>query len=133
MLFRSGRDALGMPVPRLEWQLTELDRHTIKVAANHLVEAFSAAGIARLQIPIDLDANEWPSNIGCSWHHCGTTRMHADPKRGVVDANCKVHGMQNFYIAGSSVFPTNGQGNPTLNIVTLSLRLADHLAKVFNS
>lgn len=128
-----GRDALGVLVPRLEWQLTELDRHTIKVAANHLVEAFSAAGIARLQIPIDLDADEWPSNIGCSWHHCGTTRMHADPKRGVVDANCKVHGMQNFYIAGSSVFPTNGQGNPTLNILTLSLRLADHLAKVFNS
>jgi choline dehydrogenase-like flavoprotein len=128
-----GRDALGMLVPRLEWRLTELDRHTIKVAATHLVAAFSAAGIARLQIPIDLDASEWPSNMGCSWHHCGTTRMHADPKRGVVDANCKVHGMQNFYIAGSSIFPTNGQGNPTLNIVTLSLRLADHLAKVFTA
>ena len=128
-----GRDALGSPLPRLEWRLTDLDRHTIKVAAAHLVEAFSAAGIARLQIPIDLDANDWPSNMGCSWHHCGTTRMHADPKRGVVDANCKVHGMQNFYIAGSSVFATNGQGNPTLNIVTLSLRLADHLRKVFTA
>ncbi|HEY4366938.1 MAG TPA: GMC family oxidoreductase [Steroidobacteraceae bacterium] len=125
------RDAMGMLEPRLEWRLTDLDRHTIKVAAAHIVEAFSASGVARLQIPIDLDATEWPSNMGCSWHHCGTTRMHADPKRGVVDANCKVHGMHNFFIAGSSVFATNGQGNPTLNIVTLSLRLADHLRKVF--
>ena len=130
----ASKDALGIPLPRLEWRLTELDRHSIKVAVPHLVEAFSASGVARLQVPIDLDATEWPSNMGCSWHHCGTTRMHADPKRGVVDANCRVHGMQNLYIAGSSVFPTNGQGNPTLTIVTLSLRLADHLAtKVFVS
>jgi choline dehydrogenase-like flavoprotein len=126
------RDALGIPRARLEWRLTELDHHTIKVAAPRLVEAFGASGIARLQIPIDLDATDWPSNMGCSWHHCGTTRMHADPKQGVVDANCKVHGMQNLYIAGSSVFTTNGRLNPTLTLVTLSLRLADHMRKVFS-
>lgn len=125
------RDALGIRVARLEWQLTDLDRHTIKVAVGRLAQAFGKSGIARLQVPIDLDAKEWPSNIGCSWHHCGTTRMHADPKQGVVDANCKVHGMQNLYVAGSSVFTTNGHGNPTLTIVALSLRLADHLRKVF--
>jgi choline dehydrogenase-like flavoprotein len=127
------RDALGMRVARLQWQLTDLDRHTIKVAVGRLVQAFGKSGIARLQVPIDLDAKEWPSNIGCSWHHCGTTRMHADPKQGVVDANCKVHGMQNLYIAGSSVFTTNGHGNPTLTLVALSLRLADHLRKVFSA
>jgi choline dehydrogenase-like flavoprotein len=125
------QDALGVRQPRLQWELTELDRHTIKVAVGRLVQAFSTPGIARLQIPLDLDATEWPSNLGCSWHHCCTTRMHADPKQGVVDADCRVHGMQNLFVAGSSVFTTNGHGNPTLTIVALSLRLADRLRKEF--
>ena len=57
----------------------------------------------------------------------GTTRMHADPRRGVVDADCRVHGIANLYVAGSSVFPTSGAANPTLTIVALALRLAGHL------
>jgi hypothetical protein len=57
----------------------------------------------------------------------GTTRMHADPRQGVVDAQCQVHGVDNLYIAGSSVFPTGGYANPTLTLVALALRLADHL------
>jgi choline dehydrogenase-like flavoprotein len=57
----------------------------------------------------------------------GTTRMHPDPKQGVVDADCRVHGVSNLYVAGSSVFPTGGYSNPTLTIVALALRLADHL------
>ena len=123
-------DRLGMPVARLLWELTELDRYTIKTAIAKLVQAFGASGIARLRVPLDLDHSSWLSNIGCSWHHCGTTRMHADPKQGVVDANCRVHGVSNLHVIGSSVFTTNGHGNPTLTIVALSLRLADHLQKV---
>jgi len=57
----------------------------------------------------------------------GTTRMAADPGQGVVDAHCRVHGVGNLFIAGSSVFPTTGSANPTLTIVALALRLADHL------
>jgi choline dehydrogenase-like flavoprotein len=53
--------------------------------------------------------------------------MHADPKKGVVDADCKVHGVENLYIAGSSVFPTGGYANPTLTIVAMSIRLADEI------
>jgi choline dehydrogenase-like flavoprotein len=132
VLLGQQRDALGVRVARLQWELMDLDRHTIKVAVARLVQAFGTPGIARLQVPIDLDATEWPSNLGCSWHHCGTTRMHADPKQGVVDADCKVHGVQNLYVAGSSVFTTNGHGNPTLTIVALSLRLADRLRKLFS-
>ena len=60
-------------------------------------------------------------------HHCGTTRMSSDPKTGVIDANCRVFGIDNLYIAGSSVFPTIGYANPTLTIVALALRLSDHL------
>jgi choline dehydrogenase-like flavoprotein len=57
----------------------------------------------------------------------GTTRMHDDPKQGVVDRNCRVHGIDNLFVAGSSVFPTGGAANPTLTLLALTLRLADHL------
>ena len=57
----------------------------------------------------------------------GTTRMDANNRRGVVDADGRVHGMANLYVAGSSVFPTSGAANPTLTIVALALRLAAHL------
>ena len=63
-------------------------------------------------------------------HHLGTTRMSDDPKTGVVDADSQVHGVGNLFIAGSSVFPTYGSSNPTLNLIALTLRLADHLKKV---
>lgn len=58
--------------------------------------------------------------------------MHIDPKQGVVDANCQVHGVSNLFIAGSSVFPTGGFANPTLTIVALAIRLADHLKANFS-
>jgi choline dehydrogenase-like flavoprotein len=61
-------------------------------------------------------------------HHAGTTRMHEDPRFGVVDANCRVHGTTSVFVAGASVFPTAGFANPTLTIVALAHRLADHLS-----
>jgi len=61
----------------------------------------------------------------------GTTRMSTDPKMGVVDANCKVHGISNLFVAGSSVFPTGGIANPTLTIIALAIRLADHLKSAY--
>ena len=62
-------------------------------------------------------------------HPIGTTRMSADPRLGVVDADCRVHGVPNLYMAGSSVFPTAGHAPPTFTIVCLALRLADHLRR----
>jgi choline dehydrogenase-like flavoprotein len=73
------------------------------------------------------EADPWPTSVRGARHHMGTTRMHADPRRGVVDADCRVHGIANLYVAGSSVFPTSGAANPTLTIVALALRLAGHL------
>jgi choline dehydrogenase-like flavoprotein len=64
-------------------------------------------------------------------HHMGTTRMSADPKTGVVDPNSQVFGVSNLYVAGSSVFPTYGASNPTMNLVALTLRLANHLKGLF--
>jgi len=69
------------------------------------------------------------NNFSSRAHHLGTTRMSDNPRDGVVDSNCRVHGMTNLYVAGSSVFPTGGHANPTLTLIALTLRLADHLKK----
>ena len=69
----------------------------------------------------------WTEHAGDSYHHIGTTRMADDPVQGVVDRDCAVHGLAGVYASGGSVFPTSGFANPTLTIVALSLRLADHL------
>ncbi len=67
------------------------------------------------------------SAISNGSHHMGTTRMHRDPAYGVTDENCRIHGTANLYVAGSSLFPSYGMDNPTMTIVALALRLADHL------
>jgi choline dehydrogenase-like flavoprotein len=71
----------------------------------------------------------WPENLESGWHQLGTTRMHSDERSGVVDADARVHGMSNLYVAGGSVFPTGGTAPPTLTIVALALRLAAHLSR----
>ncbi len=72
--------------------------------------------------------------LGGMHHPMGGTRMHVDPAQGVVDENCQVHGVSNLYVAGSSVFPTSlGYVNPTLTVVALSTRLADHLRSTLSA
>jgi choline dehydrogenase-like flavoprotein len=73
------------------------------------------------------EVEDWPEKLAGGWHQLGTTRMHVDPKQGVVDANARVHGLSNLFIAGGSVFPTEGTAPPTLTVVALALRLASHL------
>jgi choline dehydrogenase-like flavoprotein len=123
----ANKDRLGMPLARLDWRLSDLDRHTIKVATRLIAQSMGTGGIGRMRVAMNLDAKEWPRYMQSSWHACGTTRMHADPRQGVVDANCRVHGMANLYVAGSSVFTTISSSNPTLTIIALSARLARHL------
>jgi choline dehydrogenase-like flavoprotein len=63
----------------------------------------------------------------------GTTRMSSNPKEGVVDANCKVHGISNLYMAGSSCYVTAGAVNPTLTLLALTIRLSDHVKQQISS
>ena len=121
-------DALGMPRTHLSWQLTESDRESLIANIATLAAAMGAWGHARLRriVPADF---AW-SDVDMFWahHHMGTTRMAADPKQGVVDANLKVHGIANLHIGGSSVWTTGcGATNPTLSIVAFALRLAERL------
>ena len=67
------------------------------------------------------------------YHQIGLTRMADDPKTGVVDRHCRVHDVANLFVAGSSVFPTSGQANPTLPAVALALRLGNHLSRTVTS
>jgi choline dehydrogenase-like flavoprotein len=123
------KDALGVPRAKLDWRVTDLDKRSIRTFYQLLGREMGRSGTGRVQIKDWLlsDDKTWPSFISGGWHHLGTTRMSADPKQGVVDANCKVHGIANLYIGGAAVYATAGAVNPTLTLVALSLRLADHL------
>jgi choline dehydrogenase-like flavoprotein len=125
------RDRLGMQQVRLDWRLSPLDKRTARFLCRSLGEELARLRHGRLYI------SDWVLEDDTVWerphpwdHHMGTTRMSDDPATGVVDADCRVHGMHNLYVAGSSVFPTYGAAPPTLTIVALALRLADHLHEV---
>jgi choline dehydrogenase-like flavoprotein len=123
------KDAMGMPRVRLDWRLTELDKRSIRMFYHVVARELGRVGLGRVKILDWLldDDRSWPSFLSGGWHHMGTTRMHRDPKQGVVDADCRVHGLANLYVAGAAVYPTAGAANPTLTLVALSLRLSDHL------
>lgn len=121
------KDALGIPRVKLDWQLTELDYNSIYEMQSMFGKFLGAAGFGRINIELNKKFERWPSVTDGGYHHMGTTRMADNSSKGVVDINCKVFGIENLYIAGSSVFPTYGKANPTMNLLALAIRLADHL------
>lgn len=122
-------DSLGVPRPRLHWRKSEIDRRTPRLAAEAVGVHLAATDAGRMRLdPWVLGDGDFPA--GQQWagnHHMGGTRMANAPASGVVDRDCKVFGQSNLYVAGSSVFPSGGYAPPTLTIVQLALRLADHL------
>ncbi|TBR36189.1 MULTISPECIES: GMC oxidoreductase [Dyella] len=119
-------DAMGQRKVRVDWQLTPLDRYTYRHAAMLFGEELAQACNGRFEPEAWVVDGSTPQVHGTA-HHLGTTRMSDDPTTGVVDRHCRVHGMDNLHIAGSSVFPTGGWAFPTFTIVALSMRLAEHL------
>lgn len=123
------KDALGLPRPRLANAVSDEDfaryRRTLEELGRQLLAA--KAGMLRIN---RATGAEWMADMVWGHHHLGTTRMHDDPRRGVVDANAKVHGLANLHVAGSSIFPSYGASNPTMNMLALTLKLADHLRTV---
>jgi choline dehydrogenase-like flavoprotein len=122
------RDRLGMPKLHVDWRMCAADLRTVRLSLAALAEDFTRSGCAVLRYDASeiLDAVQRDGAYG--GHHIGTARMSVSPREGVVDATCRVHGMKNLYIAGSAVFPTSSQANPTLTIVAMALRLASQLA-----
>jgi choline dehydrogenase-like flavoprotein len=121
VLLSRATDQLGVPKPEVHWRWRTQDQSRLERLRTIVAEAIEAAGIG--QVETSMDCSPDPN----AHHHAGTTRMHEEPRLGVVDADSRVHGTDNLYITGSSVFPTAGFANPTLTIVALALRLADHL------
>jgi choline dehydrogenase-like flavoprotein len=120
-------DPLGTPRVLLDWVYSERDMANLERSVAALGDALGAEGKGRVRWP--LERSQLLSILNTSRHHMGTTRMSANPDHGVVDENCRIHGLRNLYVAGSSVFPTSGIANPTLTLIALAMRLSDHLKR----
>lgn len=122
------RDRLGQRRATLNWKITAQDIRSVNRTQEIIAAALERAGLGRFYQ--EKHDDNPPADTEGGYHHMGTTRMDADPKQGVVDANCRMHTIGNLYIAGPSVFPTGGYANPVLTIIALTVRLADHLKKM---
>jgi choline dehydrogenase-like flavoprotein len=121
------RDWLGRKRVNLDWRWSQSDRDNVERSVGIFSSQIEAAGLGSFKRWIEFQGPARPRQSGLH-HPMGGTRMHVDPRLGVVDDNCLVHGLANVYVAGSSVFPTGlGYANPTLTILALTLRLADQI------
>lgn len=117
------KDAFGRPLTRIRWRVRDLELRSARDSHSIFAAAVRQAGLGN----VTLAGDDWATRMEPALHHLGTTRMHDDPARGVVDRDARVHGMDNLFVAGGSVFTTGGFANPTLTILALTLRLAAHL------
>jgi choline dehydrogenase-like flavoprotein len=124
----SERDALGIPIAVVDWRVSDLERRTARQFMIDVGLELGRRNIGRLRLePWLAGGGSWREALGETYHYIGTTRMSSDPAQGVVDVDSRVHDVDNLFVGGSSVFPTGGHVNPTLTIVALAVRLADHL------
>jgi choline dehydrogenase-like flavoprotein len=122
------RDSLGVARARIHWTTSDDEERTYRRSREILLGELEKVepGIASARVG---EEDAWQQRVAGNWHHEGTTRMSADPSLGVVDRDCRMHDVANLYIAGSSVFPTSGSTSPTVTILQLAVRLADHIAR----
>lgn len=127
------QDNYGMRRVHIEWRVGESDIDSICSAYHLLRDGIRASGIAQLNFD-DAQLRARIARAGpVAGHHIGTARMAASASRGVVDTNCAVFGLPNLYVASAAVFPTSSHANPTLTIVALAIRLANHLKATLHS
>jgi choline dehydrogenase-like flavoprotein len=126
------KDPFGVNQLRIDWRIDPLEKASLCRLHKLVQDRLVAHGVGKLVSQLDPLADDWPVSED-SAHHLGTTRMHADPARGVTDAHCRVHSVRNLYISGGSLFPTGGHANPTLTVVALAIRLADHLKGLYGA
>jgi choline dehydrogenase-like flavoprotein len=122
-------DALGMRKIRIDWQYLPEDILSVRRSLKLFISEINGSGLATFEFNDQLLEEDLTRFGAYGGHHIGTARMGNDPESSVVDANCKVHTVDNLFIASAAVFTTSSQANPTLTIAALSLRLADHIAE----
>lgn len=121
------KDRLGMQKIEIDWRYLSQDVHTVKRSLALLKQDIAESGVGSFDYDPQSVEKEMTRYGAYGGHHIGTVRMGTSPRTSVTNSDCRVHGVANLYLAGSGVFPTSSQANPTLTIVALSLRLADHL------
>jgi choline dehydrogenase-like flavoprotein len=132
-------DATGVPRVKLDWRLSKIDVRSVAILVETLGRELERLGLGKVEPADWLGGGEWKTDplisshpIG-GYHHMGTTRMGEDPRTSVTDADGRVHGIGNLWVAGSSLFPTGGWANPTLTIVALALRSAEKISKALKA
>jgi choline dehydrogenase-like flavoprotein len=134
VILQSEKDAFGLNRVALDWQTLPIDRYTVIRAEEILETELRRLNIGTLEPLAPEELTEWPKRgLEGGWHQLGTTRMSDDPRQGVVDRHCRIHGISNLFVTGGSVFPAVGAEPPTLTIVALALRLAAHLKQRFDT
>ncbi len=120
------RGADGMPKADIRWRFTDDDRASVLAFFETMDQDIRSRGVGRIEYGPLRATTDWPLTAIHS-HFMGTTRMGDDPATSVTTRDARVHGSENLFVAGPSLFPTYGFANPVYSIVALSLRLADHL------
>ena len=125
------KDEFGLIKADVKWKMNNIDYNNIKSFNQYLNLDLSKTKLGFIKNNFDIE--DIPNQLWSGAHHLGGTRMSGNNLNGVVDKNMKVFGFNNLYVTGGSVFPTSGLANPTLTIVALSLKLADHIKTKINS
>ncbi len=121
------RDPLGRPLAAVDWNLSDLDRRSVRVLHEALVRAFRRQGLGELQADLDDGSPTW-DDLSDASHHAGTTRMGTDPRTSVTDPSGEVHDVPGLFVVGASLFPTSGYANPVFTIAATALHVADAVA-----
>lgn len=127
------KDRFGVPKLRIDWRVCPEDMASIAASYRQMRSILAGTNVAEVVYDDDALNESVKQTIAVGGHHIGTARMSDDPKRGVVNPQCRTHDVENLYIAGSAVFPTSGSANPTLTIVALAIRIADQLKTALRS
>ncbi len=122
-------DEFGMPRLKIDWRHTAADLDTVSRSLELLRADFQRTRVGSFEYDPATVAYEMIRYGAYGGHHIGTARMGIDPRTSVADADCRVHAVENLYLASAATFPTSSQANPTLTVVALALRLAAHLAR----
>lgn len=123
-------DALGMPQIKVDWRYGKDDIESVRRTLDVMAYEFKESGVGKFEYNRDSLEEELMRFGAYGGHHIGTARMGTDMRTSVVDSDCKVHDVRNLFIAGSAVFPTSSQANPTLTLIAMALRLGDKLSRI---
>jgi choline dehydrogenase-like flavoprotein len=123
------RDRMGLRRAKVRWRCGDQEIATSRALTRWIAEDLQRLGLAKVtDLGAMRDNAEWLESMTDAAHPSGTTRMSLGPREGVVDRDLQVHGVHGLFVVGASVFPIAGYANPTLTIVALALRLAEHLS-----